>query len=79
MYKHYVNNSGFHRKTSIPTYGIRLSHIFEIPSIPVEKASISVEILGVKIQIQEVKNLVYRNFSFEMPSTSIEIQGFRSK
>ena len=60
MYKHYVNNSGFHRETSIPTYGIQLSHIFEIPSIPVEKASI--EILGVKIQIQEVKNLFYRNF-----------------
>ena len=60
MYKHYVNNSGFHRETSIPTYGIRLSHIFEIPSIPVEKASI--EILGVKIQIQEVKKLLYRNF-----------------
>ena len=32
------------------TYGIRLSHIFEIPSTSNEKLSISVEMLGISNQ-----------------------------
>ena len=41
------------------TYGIRLSHIFEIPSISNENASISIEIPRFSIEILDINVLDY--------------------
>ena len=48
-------------------YGMRLSHIFEIPSISNEKPSISIEILGISIQICFNLNLKCQVFRAKYP------------
>ena len=52
-------------------YGIRLSHIFEIPSNSNEKPSISIDIPSISIEVPSI--------SIEVPSISIKNLGFRSK
>ena len=52
-------------------YGIRLSHIFEIPSISNEKPSISIE-----IAIISIKNLRFRSKYQVFRIRNFEILGF---
>ena len=97
-----VKDLAFQKRCEIPDFqwilcvsssicGIRLSHIFEIPSISNEKLSISIEILSISIKnlefrskyqvfrIRNVEILGFSHFEFEILGISSEIPGISKK
>ena len=97
-----VKDLAFQKRCEIPDFqwilcvsssicGIRLSHIFEIPSISNEKLSISIEILSISIKnlefrskyqvfrIRNVEILGFSHFEFAILGISSEIPGISKK